>query len=265
MNQNEIHIASSKLFSFDIQFFNFSYNLIVTNSMLTTLIVCLFLMMMAAIIGLNLSRNSSEVPNKIQAFFELVLGSLGGFITGTMQVSKLPVLIYSISGFFFAFIAISSWVGLLPGVGQLFVDNGLEKVHLFRAPTTDLNVTVALSIIAFGLIQFQGIAALRWGYLAKFINFASPLAFVVGLLELISEMARLLSFSLRLFGNIFAGEVMLMIVLSMSRIPNPYLDFIGIPFPILIIALELAVALIQAYVFVALFLVFSGLAKEEAH
>ena len=90
MNQNEIHIASSKLFSFDIQFFNFSYNLIVTNSMLTTLIVCLFLMMMAAIIGLNLSRNSSEVPNKIQAFFELVLGSLGGFITGTMQVSKLP-------------------------------------------------------------------------------------------------------------------------------------------------------------------------------
>ncbi len=233
--------------------------------MLTTLIVCLFLMVFSAFIGFGLPKNTEETPNRFQTTIEMILGSLANFITGTMQVSKLPILIYSISGFFFAFIAISSWVGLLPGVGQLYVNNGIEEVHLFRAPTTDLNVTVALSVIAFILIQFQGIIALRWGYLAKFINFGSPLKFVVGILELISEAARLLSFSLRLFGNIFAGEVMLMIVLSMSRIPNPFLDFIGIPFPIVIVGLEIAVALIQAYVFVALFLVFSGLAKEEAH
>ena len=120
-------------------------------------------------------------------------------------------------------------------------------------------------MIAFVLIQVQGIRALKLDYLAKFINFSSPMGFVVGILELISEISRLLSFALRLFGNIFAGEVMLKIVADMSKFSFERFGFLGLPFPSVIIALELFVALIQAYVFVALFLVFSSLAKESHH
>jgi F-type H+-transporting ATPase subunit a len=262
MSQQSISVASETVTSIQLG----SYHLNITNSMLTASITCGFLIFMSLIIGLAIPKNRVTKPNKFQAFIELIGESLYNLINGITRTNKISTLLFSLCGFFFAYIAIASWAGLIPGVGQLYIKNVEDEyVHLFRASTTDLSGTVALSIIAFVLIQFQGLRTLKLGYIGKFINFSSPMAFFVGLLELISEVARLLSFSLRLFGNIFAGEVMLKIVGDLSRFSIERFGFIGIPFPALIIALEFFVALIQAYVFVSLFLVFSSLAKEEAH
>jgi F-type H+-transporting ATPase subunit a len=262
MSQQSISVASETVTSVQIG----SYHLNITNSMLTASLTCGFLIILSVIMSLSLPKNPKTKPNKFQTFIELIGESLYNLINGISKTNNMSAKLFSLCGFFFAYIAIASWVGLIPGVGQLYVKNiEGEYVHLFRASTSDLSGTVALSVIAFVLIQFQGFRALKFGYIFKFINFSSPMKFFVGLLELISEIARLLSFSLRLFGNIFAGEVMLKIVGDLSRITIKNYSFIGLPLPSLIIALEFFVALIQAYVFVSLFLVFSSLSKEEAH
>jgi F-type H+-transporting ATPase subunit a len=260
MSKNNFSVASEVIKKIDI----FGYNLELTNTMLTTILVCGFLILVALLIRLNLNLDSQKGSKGFQNFLEFVGSMLENFIKQVSGVKKVSALMFALTGFFFSFIVLGSWVGLIPGVGQLETLHHGEEVHLFRAPTSDLNATIALSTIAFVLIQAQGIVKLKFGYLKKFFNFSSPLSFAVGLLELVSEISRLLSFSLRLFGNIFAGEVMLAIVASMSFGSLFGVPF-GLPFPSFIIALEFFVALIQAYVFVALFLVFSNLAKEEAH
>lgn len=262
MSQSTISVSPEKILDANI----FGYNLGITNTMLTALIVCMFIVLLGLILGIILPKNKDIKPNKIQTFIEMIGEGLYNFITPMINGRKISLALFSLCGFFFSYIVFASWFGLLPGVGQLYTKSGEGNlVHLFRASTTDLAGTAVLSIIAFVLIQFQGIRELKLGYLSKFINFKSPMGFAVGLLELISELSRLLSFALRLFGNIFAGEVMLKIVGDMSRFGIERLGFLGLPFPSVIIALEIFVALIQAYVFVALFLVFSSLAKEEAH
>ena len=262
MSQKSISVASETITTIEIG----SLSLNITNSMLTALLTCTFLMIGGILLSLAIPNNRKSKVNKFQSFVELIGTSLYDLINGITRTNKVSTILFSLCGFFFAYIAIGSWVGLIPGVGQLFIKNNEDEfVHLFRASTSDLSGTVALSVIAFVLIQFQGLRQLGLGYIFKFINFSSPINFFVGLLELISEVARLLSFSLRLFGNVFAGEVMLMIVGDLSRLTVKNFGFIGLPLPSLIIALEFFVALIQAYVFVSLFLVFSSLAKEEAH
>jgi F-type H+-transporting ATPase subunit a len=262
MSQQSISVASETVTSIQLG----SFDLNITNSMLTASLTCGFLVILSLIISFSLPKNGKTKPNKFQSFIELIGESLYNLINGISKTNNMSTIIFSLCGFFFAYIAIASWVGLIPGVGQLFIKNiEGEYVHLFRASTSDLSGTVALSVIAFSLIQLQGLKALKFGYIFKFINFSSPLNFFVGLLELISEVARLLSFSIRLFGNIFAGEVMLKIVGDLSRVTIQNIGFVGLPLPSIIIALEFFVALIQAYVFVSLFLVFSSLAKEANH
>ena len=130
---------------------------------------------------------------------------------------------------------------------------------LFRPGSADLNTTLALALISVVITQIVGFKTLGIGYLKKFFNFKNPIAFFVGVLELISEFAKIISFSFRLFGNIFAGEVLLAVILMLV----PY--FAPIPF----YGLELFVAVVQAFVFAMLTLVFIKLAMiphtEEHH
>lgn len=130
---------------------------------------------------------------------------------------------------------------------------------LFRPGSADLNTTTALALISVFITQIVGFKTLGIGYLKKFFNFKNPIAFFVGILELISEFAKIISFSFRLFGNIFAGEVLLAVMLMLA----PY--FVPIPF----YGLEIFVAVIQAFVFAMLTLVFIKLATishtEEHH
>ncbi len=131
-----------------------------------------------------------------------------------------------------------------------------EFVPLFRAGTADLNTTLALALVTMILVQYYAInyTGLK-GYLGKFFNFSGPIDFFVGILELISELAKIISFAFRLFGNIFAGEVLLMVMLFLIPVVIP------VPF----LAMELFVGLIQAFVFAMLALVFLAIATEETH
>ncbi len=134
-----------------------------------------------------------------------------------------------------------------------------------RAAATDLNMTLSLALIAFLAIQFFGTQELGLSYYAKFINLPAlgnlgkkpmgAMDFVVGLLEIISELAKILSFGFRLFGNIFAGQVLLFVMAFLVATLLPGVFY----------GLELFVGLIQAFVFFMLTLVFSGMAMEGHH
>lgn len=130
-------------------------------------------------------------------------------------------------------------------------------IPFLRSPSSDLNFTLALAIIAVVSFQVFGVALVGFKhYSKKFFNFSGPIQFAVGLLELVSEFSKLLSFSLRLFGNIFAGEVLLIVISFLV----PYL--VPIPF----MGMELFVGFIQALIFSMLTLVFLTMAATaEEH
>jgi F-type H+-transporting ATPase subunit a len=123
-------------------------------------------------------------------------------------------------------------------------------VPYFRAGTADLNMTLALGIISVVAVQGFGFKYLNLGYLKKYFNFSSPITFFVGILELISEFSKVISFAFRLFGNIFAGEVLLVVISTIAAVIAP-MPFYG---------LELFVGFIQALVFSMLSLVFFNMA-----
>ena len=131
--------------------------------------------------------------------------------------------------------------------GKLEGKSAGRLLPILRGANTDLNTTLAIAIVAMVAVQFWGISALgvkKYG--GKFFNFSSPIMLFVGLLELIAELARVVSFTFRLFGNMFAGEVLLVAMMFL-------LPFIGIiPF----MGLELFVGVIQAFIFSILTLIF---------
>jgi F-type H+-transporting ATPase subunit a len=160
----------------------------------------------------------------------------------------------------FLFILSLNWVGLLPGVDSIGIMkevHGEEKLIPFLHPAnTDLNITISFALIAFFAIEIIGIMTLGFfKYGSKFINFSSPLAFLIGIIELFSELARLVSFSFRLFGNIFAGKTLLVIAMF----------FVPFILPVPILAFELFVGFIQAFIFAVLTLFFIKLAIAEPH
>lgn len=128
-----------------------------------------------------------------------------------------------------------------------------EFVHLFRAPTADLSAGFALAMISVIVTNVVGLRRHKMGYVSKYINFKGPIDFFVGILEFMSEIGKLISFSFRLFGNIFAGEVLLVVITAIS------FGLATLPF----LGLELFVGIIQALVFFMLTAVFMNLAIEH--
>jgi F-type H+-transporting ATPase subunit a len=125
-------------------------------------------------------------------------------------------------------------------------------VPIFRPGTADLNTTLALALLTVFLIQFYGVKHLGLSYFKKYINFSSPIMFFVGILELVSEVSKIISFAFRLFGNVFAGEVLLVVISFLLPVVAP-LPFYG---------LEVFVGFIQALVFAMLSLVLYNLATH---
>lgn len=232
------------------------WGLPVTNALFTTWIT----MGVLFLASLFITRKLSLIPSHGQSIAELVVGGLHDFfrtVVGT-HIGRFFPLVASL----FLFILAVNWIGLLPGVGTVGffrVEHGRETfIPLLRAGTADLNTTLALALTAVMAIQFYGLALGGRHYLSKFINFTSPLMFGLGILELVSEFSRIVSFAFRLFGNIFAGEVLLTVLAFLVPFVVP------IPF----LALELFVGLIQALVFSMLTAVFLNGAVthvEEAH
>ncbi len=151
----------------------------------------------------------------------------------------------------FIFVLFSNWLGLVPGVGSIMIESHGHFVPLLKAATADLNTTIGLALVAVLLIQVNGFKYLGFkGYASKFITFKDPVSFFTGILETISEISKVISFAFRLFGNIFAGEVLLAVI--------AFLVPILAPFPFLL--LEVFVGFIQALVFSMLTAVFINLA-----
>lgn len=132
-------------------------------------------------------------------------------------------------------------------------------IPLFRSAFADVSNTLAIAIISFIMVEFWGIQTLGAGYLKKFFNFSSPINFFVGFLELISEFVRIISFTFRLFGNLFGGEVL--IVMITYIVPFLLVD--------IVYGMELFFGFIQAAIFALLTLVFAVMAveshSEESH
>jgi F-type H+-transporting ATPase subunit a len=216
----------------------------ITNSLLATWVVMavLFIFAWAA------TRKMTLIPSRIQLIAEALIGALYDFfssVTGK-YIDKFFPLIASL----FLFIITANWMGLLPGFSTIGFYHGEEFVPLLRAATSDLNMTISLAVIAVVAIQYFGFKLGGFHYGKKFVNFKDPLSFFLGILESISEFSRIISFAFRLFGNIFAGEVLLAVVAFL-------IPFI-VPLPFLM--LELFVGFIQALVFSMLTAIFLNLA-----
>jgi F-type H+-transporting ATPase subunit a len=220
----------------------------VTNSLLMTWIVVALLVLFAFLFRKGLR----EVPGKLQAGIEWLFEGVLGYMAETLESESLARRFFPLIMTIFIFVLVSNELAFIPGVGSVLYGEN----PLLRAPAADLNMTLALAIIAFLTIEITGIAVLgAFKYAGKYVNFKSPVDFIVGIIELLSNVGRLISFSFRLFGNVFAGEVMIAVAIFFAA----YL------LPVPLMAFEVFVGFIQAVVFSMLTLFFIKLAIMEPH
>jgi F-type H+-transporting ATPase subunit a len=249
-------------------------NFSITNSLFSSLLVTITLV----IVFIFVRTKIKQIPKGIQNFFEMILEGALDFtdtITRDRKTSEklLPVVLA-----FFLFILLNNWFGLLPVIGTV----GFYEMHeghnmfipFFRGGTADLNMTLALALFAVVFSHLLGVFTIgAWKHVNKFINiealleipkkfkkdknvaFINPVKFFVGFMEIVGELAKVMSLSLRLFGNIFAGEVLLA---SMATI----LAFI---LPVPFFFLEVLVGVVQAAVFSILTLVFLSMSVQAEH
>jgi F-type H+-transporting ATPase subunit a len=231
----------------------------ITNTLLMSWCIILFLLVIVFI----LRKRMTAIPRGLQNIVEATIDALLGFIDSVTHDRRQTKKFFPIVATIFIFVILSNWIEIVPGLGTI----GIWEEHhgktilvpFIRSASADLNVTLAIAIVSVFSIQIFGIAALGlWKYGGKFINFKGPIEFFVGILEIVSEIAKMISFSFRLFGNIFAGEILLAVMLFL-------VPFIA-PLPFLF--LEIFVGFIQALVFSMLTLVFLKMATishEEHH
>ncbi|MEK7545203.1 MAG: F0F1 ATP synthase subunit A [Patescibacteria group bacterium] len=223
-----------------------------------TLIMSWLTVLVLVIVAWRTRKTKYEmVPGKFQNFMETIIEGIFDFFQSVTQNRKETKLFFGVCATIFLYIISSNWLGLLPGVGSIGIfeqHNGHEVlVPLLRSSYSDINMTLAIALISVVVTQFFGIMQLgAFHYLGKFfVNpFRDPIGCFVGLLEFVSEFAKIISFSFRLYGNIFAGDVLLAVMAFL-------LPFIA---PIPFYGLELFVGLIQALVFCLLTLVFMKMA-----
>ncbi len=250
--QTGIHISLAAEEIFHIGSFT------VTNSLLLSTIVLLLLSGIAFF-----SRGKlALIPGKIQNLAEFAVEALLGLMDSVLGERRLSEKYLPLVATIFIFILSANWLGLLPGIGSIVIRSpfgiggagGHESVPLLRSPASDLNFTLALALIAVFGVNLLGVLAIGFiAHMKKFLDFRNPIMFFIGILEFISEIAKIISFSFRLFGNVFAGEVLLTIIAFLV----PYV----VPLPFLF--LEIFVGFIQAFVFAMLSLVFISMATAE--
>lgn len=226
--------------------------LIVFEPSITSTIVTMWGVGIVTILTLVLmSRGRAMVPGKAQNAIEHVWEMLEGFAMSLGGPGAKPYI--PLFAGFFIFILFCNWSGLLPFIG---------KVNFVRAPTSDVNITIGLALVAFVFFEYQGFKALGvGGYLSKFFPFgefrkgvgAGVIAVFVGLIELLLEFVKPITLSMRLFGNIYGGEVALAVLTALT---------IAI-IPMAMIALELMLNLVQALIFATLTLMFTLAAMEH--
>ena len=221
----------------------------ISSSLFTGWIVMGVIIVLAVV----LSYGVTLVPGKRQNALEYAYEGLANFATslgGPGARKYVPIFVA-----FFLFILLSNWSGLLPFVG---------RTEQLRAPTSDVNVTIGLALVAFALFHIEGVRALGFrGYLGKFFNFsgfkdglgAGVIGLFVGVLEFFLEFVKPVTLSMRLFGNIYAGEIALGVITGLT--------FAIIP--VAMVGLEFLLNFMQALIFSVLTLMFTLIAIEGHH
>jgi len=219
----------------------------ITNTIFTLWIVSIALLVVIALV----TRGGAGVPGRLQNFGEWAYESMEGFATSIGGVASRPYVPIFVA--FFLLILFSNWVGLLPIVG---------RVEFLRAPTSDVNVTIGLALVSFVMFEVAGFYKLgARKYLSKFFPVyefkngigAGVIAMFVGLTEFLLDLVRPLTLSMRLFGNIYGGEVALGVITALTVVI----------LPVLLLGLEFMLNLIQALIFSILSLMYIVLAIED--
>ncbi len=252
-------------------------NFPITNTMINGWIATLLFVVLAYALNRGLkkyyaldadeSARYETAPKGMLNFFESIIEVFLSQIDSVTKDRKKTLKFFPIVAGIFLFVLVSNWLSQIPGTGTFGIFKGAEFIPLLRPATSDLNLTLGMAVFVVALSHFLGIAAIGFfKYANKFIKLGdiwhaiksgsvgkigiSLIEFFVGLLEVISEVAKVLSLSLRLFGNIFAGEVLLTVMASLLAYILP-LPFMG---------LELLVGIVQAMVFALLTLVYLTIA-----
>ena len=226
-----------------------TFDLTIPSSILTGWIV----MAVIIVLAIWFSRGISLVPTRRQNALEYAYEGLANFATslgGPGARRYVPIFVA-----FFLFILLGNWSGLLPGVG---------RTEQLRAPTSDVNVTIGLALVAFSIFHIEGIRALGFrGYFGKFFNVSGfkegvasgVIGLFVGVLEFFLEFVKPVTLSMRLFGNVYAGEIALGVISGLT--------FVIIP--VAMVGLEFLLNFMQALIFSVLTLMFTLIAIEGHH
>jgi len=247
----------------------------ITNTLisawLTTAVILFFF-----IVG---TRKAALVPSRLQSIIEVLIEAILGFVT-SVAGEKNGRRFFPILMTIFVFVAFNAWMALLPiypNVGFRADPNGPVTTHLLRSAGTDVNLPLALAIISFFFVEIWGLKVHGIGYFREFIRlgglikgivkfkpgmiFYGAINAAIGILEALSHMIRLLSFTFRLFGNMVAGEIVLFMVTFL----------VVFLVPVTFYFLEILVGGVQALIFTGLTLVFAVMAvaphaeHEEEH
>ncbi len=220
----------------------------VSNTLLTAVLTSLILFALTSILRFGKRKS-------LWFFFEAIVDrSLRAMdlITGNRDETKR---IFPLAMTLLLFIVVANWLVLVPGfLGSLVVTRGGRSFSLLKSPTADLNVTLMLAAVAMVSVEYFSISRLGFAkFIARFFNFSSWPLFISGLFELLSEFIKVISLSLRLFGNVFGGEV---IIVTMSFL-LPYIA------PSLFYLIEFFVGFVQAVIFAVLTLAYAKFSTQE--
>jgi F-type H+-transporting ATPase subunit a len=223
------------------------------SSWLTTVVLILFF-------GLG-SWKKSLIPGRFQSLIEGLIEAALSFCNSVLG-PEMGRKAFPVVATIFFFVLFNAWLALLPFYQFLgFVQDGEIKAHLLRSAGTDLNFPLALALVSFVFVEYWGIRSHGVGYFKKFFALGAlfrlkPAGLIdafVGFLELVSEFVRIVSFTFRLFGNMTAGEILVVMITFL-------VPFVAVEF---VFGLELLVGLIQAVIFASLTLVFLSVAVSH--
>lgn len=243
----------------------------ITNALFTSWVVVFVLIIIAIVVRTKIK----SIPKGIQNLFEIVIEGAEGLCDQVTNSRALTNKAFPVVFSVFMFVLLNNWMGLLPLGGLGLIEQGEHGkvfIPLIRSGTADLNGTLPLALLSvIGSNLFGIISIGLWKTINKYVNLnvlgsiftkikkeptvllTAPIQFAVGLIELVSEFAKIASLSFRLFGNVFAGEVLLasMGAILAYALPTPFM------------LLEVLVGVIQAFIFAILTLVYYTIASMD--
>ena len=221
----------------------------VTNTILDTLLVDGIII--AA--SIYVKKHMQLIPGIFQNLMEMIIDTFYNLAESIAEQRAAKIFPYFMT--FFLFILVANWSGLIPGFSTIGFYEGKKLTPLFRGATSDINVTFALALVSLAATHMLSVKTIGIkDYLGRYFSL-NPINLYVGILEIIGEITKVISLSFRLFGNIFAGEVVLGTVATLF----------AFVFPLPFLLLEFVVGFVQALVFSMLTMAFMAILTTSHH